>query len=111
VSQLLYAGKLRREVAGYSSRFIRDVLGLERDSAGQLIRRNNGLPPWVKVDSRGQRIIPQGKVVELEIALKQAWKQQGKNYDELWDAFLKQNPRFGNQTNVEHKKGPVSVAW
>lgn len=62
VSELLYSGKTIEEVAGYDDLQMGEVIWRRRDRSGVLMTEDDEeLPPWVHVDSEGQRIVPRPK--------------------------------------------------
>ncbi|MDE2100648.1 MAG: hypothetical protein KGL39_25615 [Patescibacteria group bacterium] len=95
VSELLYAGKQLSEIAGYSTNQIQNVLGLDRDESGRLMRRPEGTPRWVKTDSKGMRVVPTSAAVpSMEVAIRLIAKRTGRDPDKAWQLFLTNNPKL-----------------
>ena len=93
VSELLYGGKSMLEIAGYTPYVLRDVLGLRRDDGGRLVR-GSGLPPWVKVDAQGHRVIA-GKPMTYAAMYAQVRKNRGATDEEVaaqWQHYVLDNP-------------------
>ena len=96
VSELLYAGKMRAEIAGYDDAFMRWVLCKPRDEYGQIIRRDPDLPRYVTTDARGQWVIR--NPVPYADMFDEVMKRQG--LDErrrriAWAEWKRDNPKFG----------------
>lgn len=93
VSELLYAGKTLQEIAGYDNYQLLWVLFRKRDKYGRLIRVDSELPPWVKVDANGMRVV--GKRVSFGAMYKQVKRTQGlskEEADKKWKDYLETNP-------------------
>lgn len=95
VSELLYAGKTRAEIAGYDDIFMRWVLCRKRDENGSLIRVPDDLPNWVgdHLDSRGHWMIrnPRG----FGEMFRQVKRQQGLEPETAWKQWRAENPKYG----------------
>lgn len=96
VSELLYAGKTRAEIAGYDDAFMRWVLCKPRDESGQLIRQNPELPWWVTTDARGQWVIKDP--VPFSTAYNEVMEALGMDERQrrlAWASFKQENPGYG----------------
>jgi len=96
VSELLYAGKSLKEVAGYDDRQTYRVVFRRRDRFGRLVRTNDELPPGVDVDEDGMRVVR--RPVSYQTMFRQLRREQGyddPSIDQNWNEFLAANPKFG----------------
>lgn len=94
MSDLLYAGKTRQEIAGYTNTFLCGVLFLRRNKYGELIR-DTGLPPHVEVDDNGMRKISNPVPFSEMFFSVQASKGLNKEQvAERWDRYLDLNPKL-----------------
>jgi hypothetical protein len=103
IGELLYAGKTRREVAGYTDRFIATVLCLARDEDGQLLP---DLPEGVHVDGRGMRIVK--NMQSFETMFRKVVTEQGKDEDaaiEEWNARQEEEHRTYVQWRMRQRNG------
>lgn len=98
VSELLYAGKTRRDIAGYDDAFMSYVLCRRRDEYGELVKNDPSLPKWVQdnLDSKGRWKIRNPK--SYTEVFHSALEKQG--FDAAariaaWDAWRRDNPGFG----------------
>lgn len=94
MSELLYAGKTLREVAGYDDAFMRHVLLRPRDKHGRLVRRGD-LPPGVEVDEDGMRTVT--RATDLETLYRRILRRRGVSPEAAearWQEWLKDNPKF-----------------
>ena len=96
VSELLQGNRTIEEIANWDILQIRHVYGRERDESGKLVRHDPDMPSWVKVDSRGQRIVSNPvSYAEMYFSVKRNWKLSEEEIKEDWEQFLKDNPNFG----------------
>lgn len=102
VCELMYAGKTRKEIAGYDDAFMRWVLCKPRDEAGRLIRYDPGLPRYVtdNIDSDGHWKIKSPK--PYSVMLHQVMEMQGldkQQQKQAWESWKESNPSYGRRTS------------
>ncbi len=98
MSELLYGGKTMDYIAGITPWHLHGVLCLPRDEHGRLRRSDPDLPPWVKVDQNGRRIIDAKSRTTLEQAFKRVNQNRGmstEQVDEAWAKYRADNPNMG----------------
>ncbi len=80
---------------------LRWVYSRARGDDGRLVRRQGGLPDWVKVDSRGFRIIenPQPFTRMFKTACQQTWGMDRDQMVATWEDFKRANPDFERKGN------------
>lgn len=98
VCELLYAGKTRKEIAGYDDLFLRYVLCRPRDETGRLRRHNPELPRWVteNLDANGHWRIKNAK--PFSAMMRQLMEHQGLDEEQrqvAWERWRAENPNFG----------------
>ena len=98
VSELLYAGKTRAEIAGYDDLFTRWVLCRRRDENGSLVRVPDDLPAWVSrhLDSRGHWTIKDSQ--SYSSVFRDVKAHQGLSEQEqrtAWQLWRRENPGYG----------------
>lgn len=99
MSELLYAGKTRAEIAGYDDLFTRWVLCRRRDEDGSLVRVPDGLPSWVTrhLDSRGHWVVKNPQ--SFGSVFRKVKEQQGFSETEqqrAWQLWRQENPGYGS---------------
>lgn len=91
VSELLYAGRRLKDIAGYDSRQLRWVEFRPRDGRGNL--RTDDLPPWVHVDNDGMRVVENPTSFAACFRMAQEWRgADGRQAAAAWDEYMRANP-------------------
>lgn len=89
------------EIAGLDSYRLRWVYSRARGDDGKLIRRSSGMPDWVEVDSRGQRVVrnPQPFVKMFKTVCTKTWRMDRDQLVATWEDFKQSNPDFERKGN------------
>jgi hypothetical protein len=93
VSELLYVGRTIKEIASFTTTQTLDLVCRARDDQGRLIRAFDALPPGVKVDHRGMRVVEHR--VPFTHTFRQVLLNQGVPEEEIekrWQEFVAANP-------------------
>ncbi len=110
ISELMYAGKSLREIAGYSDLQLRRIVFRERDKFGALVRVDDDLPEYVRntMDENGHRVVKNPK--PFAIMFKQVAKRKGmddKTVAEQWESYVKDNPKLKKGGDGAVGKSPL----
>lgn len=96
VSELMYAGKTVREIAGYDTVQMLGVIWRKRDKYGKLIR-NNDLPEGVEVDEDGMRTISNPVPFrDMFIGVRRnIVGESDTSAEAAWERYCEDNPKLG----------------